>query len=129
VKNRKGYATVYWGKMPINFRPRDFSRHEVEAAVGYAERSFRDVSDLVPDFSVLTLGTEQEGETKAALVLGDEREARGRRESFGAARQKRTGALKGSCEKSPCASGPGAGEERDASTSAMGDRPPVLSSS
>ena len=76
MKNRKGYATVYWGKMPINFRPRDFSRHEVEAAVGYAERSFRDVSDLVPDFSVLTLGTEQEGETKAALVLGDEREAR-----------------------------------------------------
>ena len=29
----------------------------------------------MPDFSVLTLGTEQEGETKAALVLGDEREA------------------------------------------------------
>ena len=24
--------------------------------IGYAERSFRDVPDLVPDFSVLTLG-------------------------------------------------------------------------
>jgi hypothetical protein len=59
--NRKGYATVYWGKMPVNFRLQDFAKHEVEAAVGYAERSFRDVSDLVPDFSVLTLGAGPRG--------------------------------------------------------------------
>jgi len=76
MANRKGYSTIYWGKMPINFRPQAFPRHEVEAAVGYAQRAFRDVSDLVPDFSVLTLGIEPEGYTKAALVLGDEREAR-----------------------------------------------------
>ena len=44
MADRKGYATVYWGKMPVNFRPQDFPRHEVEAAIGYAERSFRDVS-------------------------------------------------------------------------------------
>ena len=44
MANRKGYATVYWGKMPVNFRPQDFPKHEVEAAIGYAERSFRDVS-------------------------------------------------------------------------------------
>jgi hypothetical protein len=72
----RGYSTVYWGKMPVNFRPQDFPKHEVETATGYAERAFRDVSALVPDFSVLTLGKEPEGYTKAALVLGDEREAR-----------------------------------------------------
>jgi hypothetical protein len=76
MANRKGYSTVYWGKMPINFRPQDFPRHEVEAAVGYAERAFRDVADLVPDFSVLTLGMGPVGDTEAVLVLGDEREAR-----------------------------------------------------
>jgi hypothetical protein len=76
MKDRKGYSTVYWGKMPVNFRPLDFPEHEVEMAVAYAERSFRGVSDLVPDFSVLTMGIEPEGHTKAALVLGDEREAR-----------------------------------------------------
>ena len=76
MKDRKGYATVYWGKMPINFRPQAFPRHKVEGAVGYAERAFRDVLDLVPDFSVLTLGMEPGGETKAVLLLGDEREAR-----------------------------------------------------
>jgi hypothetical protein len=32
MKDRKGYSTVYWGKMPINFRPQAFPRHEVEAA-------------------------------------------------------------------------------------------------
>ncbi|MDP8951835.1 MAG: hypothetical protein M3N18_06310 [Actinomycetota bacterium] len=74
---RKGYATVYWGKMPINFRPRAFPQEEVEGAVGYAERSFPDVLDLVPDFSVLTLAKSPEGDnTKAVLMLGDEREAR-----------------------------------------------------
>jgi hypothetical protein len=41
MADRKGYATVYWGKMPVNFRPQDFPKHEVEAAIGYAERSFR----------------------------------------------------------------------------------------
>ena len=62
--------------MPVNFRPRDFPRYEVEGAVAYAERSFRDVLGLVPDFSVLTLGRSPEGDTEAVLVLGDEREAR-----------------------------------------------------
>src|SRR4028119_1272872 len=75
MADRKGYSTVYWGKMPVNFRPQDFPKHEVEAAVGYAERSFRDVADLVPDFSVLTLGAGPGGDIEAALVLGDEREA------------------------------------------------------
>ncbi len=76
MADRKGYSTVYWGKMPVNFRPRDFPKHEVEAAIGYAQRSFRDVSGLVPDFSVLTLGAGPEGDNEAVLVLGDEREAR-----------------------------------------------------
>ncbi len=76
MEDGKGYATVYWGKMPINFRPKDFSKHEVEVAVGRAERYFRDVPDLVPDFSVLTLGAGPEGDNEAVLVLGDEREAR-----------------------------------------------------
>jgi hypothetical protein len=74
--NRKGYATVYWGKVPINFRPQAVPKHEVEAAVGHAERAFRDVADLVPDFSVLTLGMGPVRETEAVLVLGDERETR-----------------------------------------------------
>lgn len=76
MANRKGYETVYWGKMPVNFRPQDFPKYEVEAAIGYAQRSFRDVSDLVPDFSVLTLSAGPGGDIEAALVLGDEREAR-----------------------------------------------------
>ena len=59
VGARKGYETVYWGKMPINFRPQAFRREEVERAVAYATRSFPDVLDLVPDFSVLTVGTGQ----------------------------------------------------------------------
>jgi hypothetical protein len=62
--------------MPTNFRARTFPRSEVEAAVGYAEKSFRDVLDLVPDFSLLTLGTGPEGDIEAVLVPGDEREAR-----------------------------------------------------
>ena len=56
VEARKVYETAYWGKMPINFRPRAFRREEVEGAVDYATRSFPDVLDLVPDFSVLTVG-------------------------------------------------------------------------
>ena len=74
--DRKGYATAYWGKMPVNFRPHDFPGHEVEEAVAYAERSFRDVMDLVPDFSVLTLAAGPGGDTEAVLALGDEEEAR-----------------------------------------------------
>jgi hypothetical protein len=50
MANRKGYATVYWGKMPVNFRPRAFRRSEVEEAVRQAERDFPDVLELVPDF-------------------------------------------------------------------------------
>jgi hypothetical protein len=76
MANGRGYSTVYWGKMPVYFRPKEFPTHEVEGAVGYAERAFRDVRDLVPDFSVLTLGREPEGDAEAVLVLGDEREAR-----------------------------------------------------
>ena len=30
---RKGYETMYWGKMPINFRPRAFRGEEIERAV------------------------------------------------------------------------------------------------
>ena len=70
------YSTVYWGTLPVNFRPQDFPKPEVEAAIGYAEGSFRNVSGLVPDFSVLTLGAGPGGDIEATLVLGDEREAR-----------------------------------------------------
>ena len=49
---------------------------EVERAVDYATRSFPDVLDLVPDFSVLTVGRDLESDETAVLVLGDEREAR-----------------------------------------------------
>ena len=83
VEARKGYETVYWGKMPINFRPRAFRREEVEMAVAYATRSFPDVLDLVPDFSVLTVGKDLEREETAVLVLGDEREARDFRRQAG----------------------------------------------
>ena len=76
VGARKGYETVYWGKMPINFRSEAFRREEVEGAVDYATRSFPEVLDLVPDFSVLTVGKDLEREQTAVLVLGDEREAR-----------------------------------------------------
>ena len=119
MADRKGYATVYWGKMPVNFRPQDFPKHEVEAAIGYAERSFRDVSGLVPDFSVLTLGAGPEGAIEAALVLGDEREAG----SSGAA-GKSTGASTGCCGRSRCASGRGAGGGRGTGTPGPGERPP-----
>jgi hypothetical protein len=73
---KKGYETVYWGKMPVNFRPQAFRKQEVEKAVGYAGRSFAEVLDLVPDFSVMMLNKGPEGDTKTVLVLGDEREAR-----------------------------------------------------
>ncbi len=76
ARARKGYETVYWGKMPINFRPQAFRRDEVERAVAYATRSFPDVLDLVPDFSVLTVGKDLGRDQTAVLVLGDEREAK-----------------------------------------------------
>jgi hypothetical protein len=77
VESRKGYETVYWGKMPVNFRPQVFRRDEVERAVDYDTRSFPDVLDLVPDFSVLTVGKDLGREETAVLVLGDEGEAWG----------------------------------------------------
>lgn len=61
MEDNRGYATVYWGKMPVNCRPQAFSKGEVEGAVGYANRSFRDALDLVPDFSVLTLVKDPKG--------------------------------------------------------------------
>jgi hypothetical protein len=76
MANGRGYSTVYWGKVPVNFGPKAFRRGRVEQAVAYATRSFPDVLDLVPDFSVLTLGIEPEGDAEAVLVLGDERSAR-----------------------------------------------------
>jgi hypothetical protein len=80
---RKGYETLYWGKMPINFRSRAFGREQVERAVACAPRSFPDVLDPVPDFSVLTVVKDLEHEETAVLVLGDEREARGFRREAG----------------------------------------------
>jgi hypothetical protein len=62
--------------LPVNFRPQACRQHEVEGADGYAVRSVPDIVCLVPDFSVMTLGTGPEGDTKAVLMLGDEREAR-----------------------------------------------------
>jgi hypothetical protein len=62
--------------LPVNFQPHAFPKEEVEGAVGYAVRSVPDIVYLVPDFSVMTLGTGPEGDTKAVLMLGDEREAR-----------------------------------------------------
>jgi hypothetical protein len=43
---KKGYETVYWGKMPVNFRLLAFRKQEVEKAVGYARRCCPDVLDL-----------------------------------------------------------------------------------
>ena len=83
VGTRKGYETVYWGKMPINFRLQAFRRKEVERAVAYATRSFPDVLGLVPDFSVLTVGKDLGCEETAVLVLGDEGEPRGFRRDAG----------------------------------------------
>lgn len=71
IKAKKGYETVYWGKMPVSFRRQVFRRAEVEEAVRYAERAFPDVSDLVPDFSSLTLGEEAGHEKRAVLKLGE----------------------------------------------------------
>jgi hypothetical protein len=73
---KKGYETVYWGKMPVNFRPQAFRKQEVEKAVGYAARCCPDVLDLVPDFSVLTIGKDPEGNNAAVLTLGEEGETR-----------------------------------------------------
>ena len=68
---KKGYETVYWGKMPVNFR-----LLAVQKAVGYALRCCPDVVDLVPDFSVLTIGKDPEGNDAAVLTLGEEGQTR-----------------------------------------------------
>ena len=75
-KKKKGYETVYWGKMPVNFRLLAFRKEEVQKAVGYARRCCPDVLDLVPDFSVLTIGKDPEGNDAAVLTLGEEGETR-----------------------------------------------------
>ena len=72
MANGKGYATVYWGKMPVNFRPRAFRRSEVEEAVRQAERDFPDVLELVPDFSLLSVSRDPERNAVAALGPGHE---------------------------------------------------------
>ena len=73
---KKGYETVYWGKMPVNFRLLAFHKEEVQKAVGYARRCCPDVLELVPDFSVLTIGKDPEGNDAAVLTLGEEGETR-----------------------------------------------------
>ena len=75
-KKKKGYETVYWGKMPVNFRLLAFRKQEVQKAVGYARRCCPDVLDLVPDFSVLTIGKDPEGNDAAVLTLGEEGQTR-----------------------------------------------------
>ena len=75
-KKKKGYETVYWGKMPVNFRLLAFHKEEVQKAVGYAMRGCPDVLELVPDFSVLTIGKDPEGNDAAVLTLGEEGETR-----------------------------------------------------
>lgn len=72
MDTRKGYQTVYWGKMPVNFPPRVLRRAEVEEAVGYATRAFPDVLGLVPDFSSLAVGEDSERRKTAVLRLGDD---------------------------------------------------------
>jgi len=72
METRKHYETVTWGKMPVNFRPRDFRRVEVEEAVHYVTRSFPDVLDLVPDFSLLSVSRDPERNAMAVLRFGDE---------------------------------------------------------
>jgi hypothetical protein len=103
VGTRKGYETVYWGKMPINYRLQAFRRKEVERAVASATRSFPDVLGLVPDFSVLTVGKDLGCEETAVLVLGDEG-------SPGASVATRgRGTWRGCCGRSPYESGRGGG--------------------
>jgi hypothetical protein len=72
VETRKHYETVVWGKMPVNFRPRDFRRAEVEEAVRHVTHSFPDVLDLVPDFSLLSVSRDPERNAMAVLRFGDE---------------------------------------------------------
>ncbi len=72
MEARKLYKTVYWGKMPVNFRPQVFGKEEVEEAVRHAERYFPDVLDLVPDFSLLAVSRDPERNEMAVLRFGDE---------------------------------------------------------
>ncbi len=69
---KKDYETVYWGKLPVNFRPQAFRRSEVEEAVRQAERDFPDVLDLVPDFSLLAVSRDPRRNEMAVLRFGDE---------------------------------------------------------
>ncbi len=69
---RKDYETIVWGKMPVKFRPRDFRRAEVEEAVRHLTRSFPDVPELVPDFSLLSVGRDPKRNAVAVLRPGDE---------------------------------------------------------
>lgn len=68
----KSYQTVFWGKMPINFRSGDFRIEEVEEAVNYATRAFPDVVDLIPDFSLLVVGKDAERKESAVVRFGGE---------------------------------------------------------
>ena len=62
------------GQMPVNFRSQAFPKEGVEGALGYAERYFPIVLDLVLDFGVMTLDEGPQDDTKAVLlVLGDKR--------------------------------------------------------
>ena len=76
MEARKDYETVYWGKMPVNFRPQAFRRSEVEEAVRRAERDFPEVSDLVPDFSLLSVSRGPVRNQMAVIRLGDESKPR-----------------------------------------------------
>ena len=73
---KKGYETIYCGKMPVNFRLLAFHKQEVQKAVGYAMRCCPDVLELVPDFSVLTIGKDPQGNDAAVLTLGEEGQTR-----------------------------------------------------
>jgi hypothetical protein len=76
--------------LPVNFRPQACHQHEVEGADGYAVRSVPVIVYLVPDFSVMTLGTGSEGDTKAVLMLSATKGSQG---SSGAAQE--DGSLEG----------------------------------
>ena len=110
------------GQMPVNFRSQAFPKEGVEGALGYAERYFPIVLDLVLDFGVMTLDEGPQDDTKAVLlVLGDEGEA------LGPCVRKRRGILRGCCGRSPYSSGLRV-EGCYASTSSRGERHQVLSS-
>lgn len=71
LRGGKDYETVYWGKMSVNFRPRAFRRSEVEEAVRRAERDFPEVTDPVPDFSLLSVSRGPVRNQTAVVRFGD----------------------------------------------------------